>query len=901
MQAKEFLLLRKHLPHSGIAAGRRAKQAVNSQETNSRGRTNQRRALLAILMAAACAAICIRDSSAEGEPVAALDTLAFPAPDVEATRDVRFLEGLRAHKLYDLAERQALSRFAAADPESRARIDLAVERIRTAADRAAALPAAERAPAWKAARELAAKLSASEAKHPHALLLRLQDGLTLILEGDQLRREVEVGGDDSTTLDTARSVLEEATRLLEKVRGDCEAQALERRRTGDDRPPGKSKTESNKAIPFTLEQWQSLARDTTRHLANARRLLAECYPPGSNDRAAMLVSASESLKKSLSGAPLDEPWAAEMRVLLMACSRAAGNVDEVGTIYELVDRDDVPAPIRGRGIAEIATAMIDGGQLERARKLIDRPETQQLSPWPPELSDAALQLVLGEASAAIAAGENDRAGELQKQALAFVKQIEQQHGAYWGRRAEQRLVRSDLRGAGGEAGAELTSKLADNLVVKGSFVDAIRAYDEAADGAPPPRRFANRFKAALVYSEKLKRHDIASERLRQLATEDPKNPKAAEAHLLGAWNAAQMVGRDPTLADVYTAFLQEHIAFWPDDETCNQARLWLGKWLLAQGEWKKSLDVLTKIEPASPQIVEALPSIAACSRNYFQGESADTEEAKATRNELASFYERATESPTVPDEARRVALLGRAEFVLTTTPGQIEKIEAALRKQLAVADQAPDAWRNAAQSLLVVALAMQPSKRSQATAALREIGETSPARLAAILAQLESIARRAGASLKKELASLQLEAAALALQHKDQLTPEESIGVVKAEAAALAAVGKQDQAIAKYAGLAKQKPDDGVLQEDFAELLLGCADAARRKLGLERWRVIAQRSPPRTARWFRAKHRIAKAQFLMGDKSGAAAQLRSILDTPPGVTDPALRKEYLDLLSECEK
>jgi hypothetical protein len=255
----------------------------------------------------------------------------------------------------------------------------------------------------------------------------------------------------------------------------------------------------------------------------------------------------------------------------------------------------------------------------------------------------------------------------------------------------------------------------------------------------------------------------------------------------------------------------------------------------------------------------------------------------------------------VSDDARRTALLSQAEFVLTTTPGQIEKIEATLREQLAVADPAPDAWRNEAQSLLVAALAMQPSKRSQATATLREIGETFPARLAAIIAQLESIARRAGASLKKELAPLQLEAATLALQHKVQLTPEESMGVAKAEAAALAAIGKQDQAIAKYAGLAKQKPDDGVLQEDFAELLLDCADASRRKLGLERWRVIAQRSPPRTARWFRAKHRIAKAQFLMGDKSGAATQLRSILDSPPGVTDPALRKEYLDLLSECER
>jgi hypothetical protein len=864
-------------------------------------RAEYRLAAWIIPTAAICAGLFLGGNSFADDESTVRDTVGFPPPDVQATRDVRFLEGLRARRLYDLAEQQALSRFEAADPESRGRIDLAVERIRTAAERSAALLPNERADAWKDARDLAATLSASEAKHPHAMLLRLQDGLTLALQGDQLRREVEVGADDSSTLTTARSVLEEAIRVLDKVRSDCETQTLERRRAGDDKPPPKSKTASVKAFPFTLDQWQALTRDTAKHLANARRSLAECYPRGSDDRAAMLVSARESLKKALSGAPLDEPWAAEMRVLLMACSRASGDADEIMAMYELVDRDDVPAAIRGQGIAEMVTAMIAAGQLDQARKLVDRPETQQLSPRPPELSDAALQLLLAEATAAVAADKPDRAGELQQQALVLVKQIEQQHGVYWGRRAEQRMVRSDLRGAGGDAGAELTSKLADNLVVKGSFVDAIRAYDEAAASAQPAQRFGNRFKAALVYSEKLHRHDVAAERLRQLAAEDPKNPKAAEAHLLGAWNAAQMVGKDPTLADVYIVYLQEHLSFWPDSDTSNQARLWLGKWWLAQGAWKKSLAILTKIAPQSPSMVEALPAIVTGTENFFHGESADDEEPQAVQDELVSFYQRIADSPSAPDDVRRAALLARAQFVLAVAPQQIEQVETALRKQLADAKEAPAAWRNEAQSLLVAALAAQPAKRSQALAALREMGETSPSRLAALLEQLASIARREGASLKKDLAPLQLEAATLALSRKEKLTPDERIAVAKTEAAALATLGRRDQALEKYAALAKSKPDDGVLQEDFAQLLLDSGDPAQQKLALDRWRVIAQKSPKRTPRWFRAKHRVALAQFLLGDKAGAATLLRSMLETPPGVTDPALRKEYLDLLSQCEK
>lgn len=464
------------------------------------------------------------------------------------------------------------------------------------------------------------------------------------------------------------------------------------------------------------------------------------------------------------------------------------------------------------------------------------------------------------------------------------------------------MVRSDLRGAGGDAGAELTAKLADNLVVKGSFVDAIRAYDEAADGATQGAvRFANRFKAALVYSEKLKRHDVASERLRQLATKDPKNRKAAEAHLLGAWNAAQMVGSDPTLADVYIAYLQEHIAYWPNSETSNQARLWLGKWWLAQGAWKKSIDILTKIEPSSPHMVEALAAIATCRQNFFHMEDSRLEESRAVSDLLVSFYQQIANSPAANDDIRRGALLDRADFVLGVAPEQLEQIEKALREQLADDKQAPATWRNEAQPLLVAVLAAQPSKRSQAIAVLREMGETAPSRLAALLGRLQAIARSEGGSLQKELAPLQVEAAALALKHKDKLTREEGMLAAKAEADALAALGKHDQAIAKYSVLAKQGPDDATLQEDFAQLLLDSSDPSQRKLALDRWRIIAQRSPKRTPRWFRAKHRVAKAQVLLGDKASAAALLRSVLETPPGVTDPALRKEYVDLLSQCEK
>lgn len=112
--------------------------------------------------------------------------------------------------------------------------------------------------------------------------------------------------------------------------------------------------------------------------------------------------------------------------------------------------------------------------------------------------------------------------------------------------------------------------------------------------------------------------------------------------------------------------------------------------------------------------------------------------------------------------------------------------------------------------------------------------------------------------------------------------------------------GHRQDALAGLAQLAKENPNSGAIQEKYADLLLAAGDASSLKLALDRWRIIASRSKPRTPQWYKAKYSVALTQFRQGDRIAAGTLLRYLLETPPGLPaewDTGYRK----LLKEVEQ
>ena len=103
----------------------------------------------------------------------------------------------------------------------------------------------------------------------------------------------------------------------------------------------------------------------------------------------------------------------------------------------------------------------------------------------------------------------------------------------------------------------------------------------------------------------------------------------------------------------------------------------------------------------------------------------------------------------------------------------------------------------------------------------------------------------------------------------------------------------------RLAQLVKDQPDSGPVQEAYAASLLESGDAKLLQAALAQWQRIARRSEPSKPRWLRAQYSAALTHFKLGDKTSAAAVLRSAPNKPPGSLTTEWREQYQALLKQC--
>ena len=173
-------------------------------------------------------------------------------------------------------------------------------------------------------------------------------------------------------------------------------------------------------------------------------------------------------------------------------------------------------------------------------------------------------------------------------------------------------------------------------------------------------------------------------------------------------------------------------------------------------------------------------------------------------------------------------------------------------------------------------------------------------RLLETLEGLTGLADAAAPDLRGALAKLQLATADMLWPQRERLSTQERLRLEIIRAAALATAGRRGDALQAYQQLAQANPNNGRVQEAYAELLLAGDDKTSWRQALDQWRKIASRSPPRSPRWWRAKYSVALAQFQLGDKQPAAQMIRYLQETPPGLDEIELRPKFLDLLKRCE-
>lgn len=767
-----------------------------------------------------------------------------------------------------------------------------IELIRCHAQDARDAAPGDRPARWRQAREVAATFAREHRDSPRLILVRIQDAMTCLAEGELIHQEAELGRGEPGV---ARERIRESIRLLEQL--DKELAQEIARRAG--RPARADQLGGNELV--------ALAYHVSFHAARAFRLQAQLYAERSADRAASLSQALRRLEKPIREVAPDTPLFAELRFEEITCLTLQGDYRQARERLGTIDGATPPPPpeTRLRVRAELLRVALLQGDLPQARQLLaaGREMDGQISP------DLDLAILETQIRHWTAAADKTEAARWRDQALATASFIEDTHGGPWGQRANLLLLRH-ADGPTGEASVELLARAADRLYLNGQHDEAIAAYERAAGAAEAAAdldvALELGYRAALVEQAR-QRPEAAATRMRQLATRWPRTQRAPSVHGQAVGIAVETARADPDKLSWYEELLREHLATWPSEPSAYETRLWLGRLEETRRQWRSALDAYEAIPRDATVWAEVPPSVARC-WGALLAEAASSgaplqEPLEAALRFLESAAMDGGKWPDSWSDTARAAVVEAARLRLRYSSSGFRRAEELLRAALEGEPTPSDDWSSSARALLVVALAGQPDRIAEASNMLREAADASPRRLVEMLEQLAMIVDASPPRLREPLARLTLGGIELLGARRGEsgdgkLNAHDQRLVARLRAESLALTGQRSAALDAYQQLAVAHPDDATIQEGLARLLQDSHDPEELRRAEEQWRLVASRTPKNTPRWIEARYSVALVMYQRGDRQGAAERLRLLLATAK--LESADRARITDLLRRCE-
>ncbi len=530
-----------------------------------------------------------------------------PSQSLE-NEDTRLIEGLRVRRLFDLADLHCRKLLASAELTPTEQATFTVELIKTQTARAILSSGAERESAWQTAIETATQFSSQYPRHPRQWLVQIQSALAHLAHGRLISQELAAEMTPESARPVALEELRTARSMLSQIQREIE-KAI---------PEARSKTLA--AGEFSSEELMALNRNVRYQLAIANSSRAQLY--AADDRLNRLDAINDVLQRltevqreTSQGQSL---WW-DSQILRIECLRLLGQTAEAQSELSqlstsLSDSDPVPQSLM---IQQLKLALVSGNPLISAAAL---EKVEEIDNRTPQLDLARVELAMKLAS-------QTTGPENQKwisYAAAITREIESQHGGYWGRRAELTLIGSNATPVAGNRAAmnasnstelDLLIRLADQAMRNNRWEDATKAYDRAAQTALTLQDTRQAFSLSVRASqalEKQQQHAAAANRLIELAEKYPEFELASAAHLRGCWNWAQVADREPSTQAKFLELLNQHLAKWPNEPTANQVRLWLGGRLQTSSNWESAVTTYLGVSPASDSFEDALTRAVYC-------------------------------------------------------------------------------------------------------------------------------------------------------------------------------------------------------------------------------------------------------------------------------------------------
>lgn len=791
----------------------------------------------------------------------AFSCLFVALPSYASSNDAAFVAALRERGLQRLAEGWCRRELAKSRGDDRRSAQLVGFLSQLEVDRALAAAPADRDAHWRAAARTIDEFLASRPENPTWVLLRLQQALATRARGEAEQLESAARGDADAT-QAARS-LRLAARQLDDVAEEVEAQRNQRAARRDDRQS------------FSERELASLANQVAVQQATTLRAVAECHPAGSPDRDDALLQAVQLARRlSAQSLPADLLWRA--RLTLLESERLLGNSTAALTALEEWNETGPPPP---RGLAAPLFA-------ERWRLLRNR-NPNLAERWFQAGSPAlrtSPEMQLARLAAAVEALDESTTESSRNEQTAAIQQtvanLRSTHGGWWGLRAEA-VAGAALQAPAEGSSTEALVASAEYLYRGGRFDEAVDAYDKAAATAYRRGARGRSFELALAAAairQLRKEWSDAATRFHRAALANATHPEAPTAHRTAAVCASQALrapaGGSEEAWQAYFELLEEHLASWPASPTASELRWWLIEPLMARGEVERTIGPLSQVTPNDPRYAEAVRLLGEAWLRLMKRRAAKARAARV-RESLGQATTQLQSVVTGPENrwpavwtaAQREGAVGAARVRLDFDPSEAgaEYAEQVLRAAIEGAPAATDEWLARATPLLAAALIRQ----TRITGAAELLGQRPPRTKSDALPVLAALGDLQATDHPQRKAAGEL-----------TLTVLTALGDARNQnwrlpyrAAALAAVGRGDDALAAARELATAQPDNAAAQRQFAQLLSQQTDAASQREALALWQTIEKRTGRATEEWFRA--RLARIELLgsLGQDDQAAKLL----------------------------
>lgn len=801
----------------------------------------------------------------------------------------RLAEGLRSRGLFDLAEFQCLQELKSEELKPKEQATLVLELIRTRTARAAVSSGSERESNWQLAIQTADQFIANHPNHPRRLLVEVQRGLTHLTRGRLLRQELQADIAPSSARDLALDELRAANSIFEELQ----------RKIRQEIPQQRGKTVG----PDELSADQLIALNNNLRLQAALTGInrAQLYPV--DDKLNRLDALNVVLERSIEvrrETNSDQPiwWQAGLQQV--ECLRLLQRFAEANKILAELPIDEADDATRQAvAVQQIRLALAVGDETEE-NNLVNT--VLQIKNRSAELDLAVVELMMNLAS-------SGQPGDWRSRASNQLVAIENRHGPYWGRRAEMLVIGDSTSGSGAAGGntnsgseteVDLLIRIGDQAVRKNRLDDALKAYTNAAAQAETQQNWQLVFSATIRLSQVLEsqhKHRQAFQQLVEVAKKCSNFEHAPAAHLRGCWNLIQSSeSNTAAAAEIRKEFLdalEEHLKRWPHSPTANQARLWAGRQLQTQQQWRQASQQYTAVASDSPFFADAVKQSYICIRELMKVSPTSQ---SLVRDYAQTLQKLATE-PNITSRGRAELISARAELGFQYG---LEDNDVLAKQLLDTLGSADEDDRLLLSSQLVAALADAGEALEGAPAVddvLKTIEKNESALQQAVASVNELIGRQQAAASEKLLKTkLQIAEKALALD----LSETQRISWMGHRADALQRLGRDDEAVDALTKLAARKPKSAAIQLQLCRALNRLQGEQAAEQALNSWRRLAPKLKPRTESWFEAKYNVAFLLNKTGQSSDALKLLEYLKAIPPGWSNSNWKGDFDRLLIKCQ-